>query len=193
MKDKYFGRYRLLYVFIVFYFLIKTPAFFLPLPIYQIRLLSTISDVYLVSFMVFVLINNYEKIKSHLQKNFIGKILDKDENIRSDLLRFIAMALLITFFIDIFLTTISGQSLVSIFMDFLPGFGFVKSPTASIDQQNAFKAGSLKMIVNYLPGPPIGALVLFSLRQIRYKSKFKDNKEEDYPGGNILLGFLVIV
>jgi hypothetical protein len=51
--------------------------------------------------------------------------------------------------------------------------------------------GSVKTAIFYLPGLPIGTLIVFILRQLRYKSKKKDTN--NFPGGTILLLFMIAV
>jgi hypothetical protein len=128
-------------------------------------------------------------------------ILDKHDNIKTDLFRFVAISLIITFFIDVTLTKIAQISLVSTIAESMPGvsdfFKEILLPTSNatvtyLHPLHLVQFGSIKTAVTLIPGQvPIGTLLFFILRQLRYKAK--KNDISNYPGGTILLLFVLAV
>jgi hypothetical protein len=62
----------------------------------------------------------------------------------------------------------------------------------SADFSDFLNFGAVKTALLYFPSLPIGTLIVFLLRQLRYKSKVK-TESNNYPGGTILLLFLIAV
>jgi hypothetical protein len=126
-------------------------------------------------------------------------LLEKNNTMKTDLFRFIAISLLMTFFADYVLTKIAEQPIISSIIEAIPGSDLIEKYVPSTynatkvlsENTNFFNFGSIKSVIFLFPGLPIGTLVLFILRQLRYKSK-KDQQNK-YPGGTILLIFLIAV
>jgi hypothetical protein len=195
--------YLLFYIFLIVYFLGYSPIRIFPAMIYyRFPFLDVILQAYIFTFGIFLLIKNYEQFKSYLSNTrslLVQVFLEKDNKIRTDLFKFVALSLLITFFIDVALTKIADQPIISPLIDLIPGSNVIqKYVPAAYNTTNIlngtanfadfFTFGAVKSTIPLLPGLPIGTLVLFILRQLRYKSK--NDKTNHYPGGTILLLFL---
>jgi hypothetical protein len=198
--------YLLLLIFVIAYILLNSPIHIYPTIIfYQFPFLNNILQAYIVCFAIFLFIKNYDQIKvyfSRSRSSVLETFVDKNNEIKTDVCRFIIVSLLITFFLDVALTKIAEQPVVEYIVELIPGSDFVQKyvPTAynatQVINENAdfskfFNFGAVKSALFYLPGLPIGILVIFILRQLRYKSKKK--AADKYPGGTILLVFLIAV
>jgi hypothetical protein len=199
--------YLLFYIFLIAYVLANSPIHIYPTMIfYRFPFLNNILQAYIICFAVFLIIKNYEQMKVYFSKSrsSVSRIfIDKNINIKTDICRFITISLLITFFLDIALTKIAEQPIVEAIIGLIPGSDFIKKyvPTAynatQILSENTnisglFNFGAVKSALFFLPGLPIGTLLIFILRQLRYKSK-KNPDSNKYPGGTILLLFLIAV
>src|SRR5690242_2613744 len=100
MINERFGRYRLLILFLLIYFFFKSPLLLVPKVTDWIPLMATIADAYLISFIIFLTIKNYEGIASSL-KRFIGIIYNRNEKVKADLLKFITISILLTLLINV--------------------------------------------------------------------------------------------
>lgn len=173
---------------------------------YRFPFLNNILQAYIVCFAIFLLIKNYDQMKVYFSRSrhsVLKVFIDKNIKIRTDVCRFVMVSLLITFFLDVALTKIAEQPIVESIVELIPGSDFIQKyvPTAYnatqvIDENTNFSSlfnfGAVKSALFYLPGLPIGTLVIFTLRQLRYKSKKKPDRD-NYPGGTILLLFLIAV
>ena len=181
------------------YLLGNSPLPLFPTLIYRFPFLSTILQAYIICFIVFFIIKNFDNLKSYLssiRSSTMRFFLDKQSDIKTDLYRFVVLSLLLTFFIDVTLTKLAEQPIVQYIINLIPGLDeisdYVKvSPNATSTLTNvaeSLKFGAVKTAIFYFPGVPIGTLLLFILRQLRYKSRKNDISY--YPGGTILLVFL---
>jgi hypothetical protein len=138
-----------------------------------------------------------------MRSSIMKIVMDKNNNIRIDVFRFIAISIIITFFIDVTLTKIAEQPIVEAFVELVPGSDLIQKyvPSAynasqvlneSLDFSDFLNFGAVKTALFYFPMLPIGTLIVFLLRQLRYKSKEKAELN-NYPGGTILLLFLIAV
>ena len=174
-----------------------------------------VANAYIISFAIFAFIENYERIKITIgkgQSKITNILVFKDDNPKSDLLRFILIAIAIAFSIDIILTKLADQPFFDYLTSYIPGLKEFKDLT-NLDvaknlnntitrSQNItgtvdgfglsgfmnFKIGELKNVASIIIGPTIGPVILFFLRQIAFKKK-RSNKLER-PGARILFIFL---
>ena len=192
----------LFYIFLVAYLLGNSPIVIFPTIIFRFPFLNGILQAYIVCFAVFLIIKNYEQLRtyfSNTRSSVTHAFLDKHNNIKTDLFTFVALSLLISFFVDVTLTKIAQQPLISSLIDLIPESDVIQkyvhvSNNATSNTTNVFdfiKFGSVKTAIFYFPGLPIGTLIVFVLRQLRYKSK--KNDINNYPGGTILMLFLLAV
>lgn len=174
------------------------------------------ASAYIIVFAIFVVVENYEKIKYAMikaQTKSTNFIVFKNSNPKKDLVRFILISLLIAFCLDVILTKLADQPIVEYISKYVPGLPEFKdltnlSITESLKKtitrsQNItgnqgvtgitglmnVKIGAIKGIAALLIGPTIGPIILFLLRQISYKKR-RSNKREN-PGARILVFFIV--
>jgi hypothetical protein len=173
---------------------------------YRFPFLNNILQAYIVCFAIFLFIKNYDQIKEYFSRtrsSVLEVFIDKSIKIRTDVCRFIIASLIITFFLDVALTKIAEQPIVESIIELIPGSDIIQKyvPTAynatqvineNTNFSNLFNFGAVKSALFYLPGLQIGTLVIFFLRQLRYKSKRRPDSDK-YPGGTILLLFLIAV
>lgn len=164
---------------------------------------SIISGIYATVFSIYIIIKRYENIKEFLLKiqskatSFL--VRKKEHNLRVDFLIFLLISITIAFSVDIIMTKLSKQDFVTFIIKRAPvlkdvddltsisatenlnsTIGFLKAPEVKFE--------SLKIIVAIFFGPTFGALILFFLRQLRYRVKMTDKD----PGARILFLFLII-
>jgi hypothetical protein len=175
-----------------------------------------VANAYIITFAIFAIIENYERIKTTIgqgQSRITNILVLKNENPKKDLLRFIFIAVVIAFSIDIILTKLADQPFFDYFTSYIPGLKEFKDITdidvaknlnnTISESQNItgssggiglagfmnIKIGQIKSFATILIGPTIGPLILFLLRQIAFK-KERSNKTER-PGARLLFIFLV--
>src|SRR5215211_7895074 len=113
----------------------------------------------------------------------------KDTNYMHDLTNFFIASILVSFFAELFFASVREESIFNI----IPGLELIdKVLTQSPDYPSTLKVGDLPTYYTYVPGPPLGALIIFILRQIHYKKK-SAGKSGEYPGSRILFLFLAFV
>ena len=196
----------------VFFFLNFNPFF----PYYQsitdyLNISGFVSGSYIIIFLLFLLIKNYDEIKNNLnniQYKFTSFLVLKNTNYKKDLLKFFILSIIITFLIDVIFTKVSQQSFIEYALKYVPGLAETTdlisfSPTNinftssdnSLNLSNYdLKFGKIKDALMLIIGPSIGALILFFLRQLSYRSKLINNNNGIHktPGATILLLFLII-
>jgi len=147
-----------------------------------------VANAYIISFAIFAIIENYERIKTAIgegQSKLTNSLILKSNNPKTDLLRFIFIAVIIAFSIDIVLTKLANQPFFDYFTGYIPGLKEFKDIT-NIDVAKNFnntisesqnitgstggiglagflniKIGEIKSIVAILIQPTIGAVILF--------------------------------
>jgi hypothetical protein len=174
-----------------------------------------VANAYIISFAIFAIIENYERIKISIgqgQSKIIDFLVSKSDIPKRDLLKFILIAVAITFSIDVILTKLADQPFFDYVTNYIPGLHEFKDLTnldvaknlnnTITQSQNItgtlggiglagfmnIKIGEIKNMAAILIGPTIGPVILFLLRQISFKKK-RSNKPER-PGARILLIFL---
>lgn len=175
-----------------------------------------VANAYTIAFVIFALIENYEKIKGAMVKgqsittNFV---VFKDKNPKKDVVRFLLISLTIALCIDVVLTKLSEQPLLEYVTKYVPGLNEFKDLTSMSISENFnntitktqnitnsdvatglsgfmnVKVGAIKNVTAILIGPTIGPLILFFLRQISYKKR-RSQKPEN-PGARILFIFII--
>ena len=149
---------------------------------------------------------NFDKIKEIFAKgqNSLSIILvEKSPNQKQDLIKFLFLSILIFFGMDIIFTKISNQSIYQYFVNYVPGLketmNLVSLKPETIDPSTLLKDSgfafdpkfqNIKEGLSMFIGPMVGAMLLFSLRQLNNRSK--SAKQFKHPGARILLIFLVI-
>ncbi len=154
-------------------------------PLVRLPFYHSIMGIYIGLYFFYLIIKYYERLKKEFYDKRLNwlrkKLLDKDkENPRDDLYRFMITSLLISFFADLFFASVRTESIFKL----IPGLELIDNVlTQSPNYPATVTVSQLLTAYGYAPGPPIGALTIFLLRQIRYKYKDTD----DYPGSRILL------
>jgi hypothetical protein len=200
MNDRVF--LYLFYIFLVVFvsaqihtslFWLFPQRFPLQFPFTHIPFLSSAIGVYVVTYIIFIIIKNYATFKKLYDSGLElirKKLIDKPSTIRQDLYRFVMASLLITFFAELFFASVREESIFSL----IPGLDVVQNIlTASPNYPSTIKAGEIQAAVSYIAAPPLGAIVLFILRQARYKEVRDNINSENYPGSRILLLFFIFV
>jgi hypothetical protein len=168
-----------------------------------VGLYSIIPSVYVTIFIIYIIISRYESIRKFVLKgqakatSFL--VRKNEQDMRADLLIFLMISITIAFCIDVIITKISQQDFVTIIMRYVPPLRELEeltpiSPTENLNSTANFlktpelKAENLKLIIGIFFGPTVGALILFLLRQLRYRVRATDKD----PGARILLLFLIV-
>jgi hypothetical protein len=165
-------------------------AFGYPFFIIKLPYFNALIGVFIATYAIYWITRNYEnEVRPRLYERPLNwvrtSLIERAASTRKDLIRFIGVTLLITFFADLFFASVSEESIFSL----IPGLDIVENVlTSSPNLPLSLKAGQVEDVYGYLPGPPLGALVLFILRQIRFKAS-----PSDYPGSRVLFLFLVFV
>ena len=147
-----------------------------------------VANAYIISFAIFAFIENYERIKITIGKGrskITNILVFKDDNPKSDLLRFILIAIAIAFSIDIILTKLADQPFFDYLTSYIPGLKEFKDLT-NLDVaknlnntitrsqnitgtvvgfglsgfMNFQKIGELKNVASIIIGPTIGPVIL---------------------------------
>jgi hypothetical protein len=130
-----------------------------------------------------------------------NKLIGKSKNDKLDLTKFFVLSLIIFFFLDVIFTKISEQSLYQYFVNYIPGLQetlnmiSISTEDLNLTSQNITpsldpKFRNIQQALTIFIGPTLGSLILFSLRQLSYRSR--SNDEHKHPGVRILLIFLII-
>jgi hypothetical protein len=153
--------------------------------------------------IVFYVITNYDSFICKYYTPFKEKlhsliVVEHDPtkpNLKKDFLYFIIASIMIAFLAEVILFVISSNKLI----DYVP---WLHDFVGSIKTISDVKVGDITNF-QFTPGPPIGVLVVFILRQLdsRERKKPQKNDEDDndgkddvkYPGMRILIIFIIIV
>jgi hypothetical protein len=156
----------------------------------------------LISLLLFYFFKKYEVFKSffiHLKKKFMNLTISRSHKYQFDLPKFVILSIVITFFIHIVLSKLSGQSVILSITNIIPGKEIFETylkpsynitiPTISGNVTIAsYTFESIQPVIRFIA--PIGAIAFFVLRQLHYRASKYENK---YPGANIFLIFIIAV
>ena len=200
-------KHLIFYLAIFFFFFRFNPFFPYGLPVFEFAyFIGSVSGGYIAVFLIYEFILNFDKIKGIFAKgqNSLSTILvEKSPNQKRDLIKFLILSILIFLGIDIIFTKISNQSIYQYFVNYIPGLketmALVSLKPETIDPSALLKDSgfafdpkfqNIKEGLSMFIGPMVGAMLLFSLRQLNNRSK--SAKQFKHPGARILTIFLLI-
>ena len=155
----------------------------------NIPYIAIIAQMYLVSYLIYVVVRNFDGIESKLLDRplkWIQNNLDKNNVTILDLKQFVILSIVTTFFFEIIVAFIGKESI----LNFFPFFNVIADTIIESRQIEFLDINTSRWGLHFVTSFPPGALIIFILRQLRNKEQVKQS--EKHPGSKTLLSIFVI-